>query len=104
VNARTAKVASVANYLRTRTGMPFVRHGVGGKIEAPYPYDFTVFTQATLDHHAAAVRDLPTKGIPMLIRYDKRIESIDDAWVTMRLAAVIPLLIAHYASINEGRE
>jgi hypothetical protein len=102
---RTVKVRSVANYLRTRTGIPDISPAPGNTISAPYPYGFTVATEASLSKMAGLVRDLPHAGIPAVVRYDGFIESVDDAWVIYRMSAAVKLMEAYYeANLDRFRK
>lgn len=93
---RSVKIRSVANFLRTRTGIPDIAPAPGNTISAPYPYGFTVATEASLSKMARLVHDLPHTGIPAVIRYDGYIESVDDAWVIYRMSAAVKLMEAYY--------
>lgn len=99
MSARRDKGRAVANFIRTRTGIPeVVWLPDQSRIFSPYPYSFDISTIGSLSKHAEAVAALPTVGLPAVIRYDRHLESVDDAWITFRLAAGVKLLTAHYES------
>jgi hypothetical protein len=99
MSGRRDKGRAVANFLRTRTGIPEVTWLPDqSRIYAPHPYMFDVYTLGSLSKHAEAVAALPTVGMPAVVRYDRHLESLDDAWITFRLATGAKLLEAHYNS------
>lgn len=104
MSSRTDKGRSVANYLRTRTGIPSVRWVPSDGITVERPYSFALVSDRSLWRFSEAMRALPTTGLPMVVRYDAHIESVDDAWVAMRLAAAAPLLTLHYEQITQHTE
>ena len=100
---RANKGRAVTRYLTGSTAIPsLLWDGIRGSIEAPSPYVIDVTTSRKLQNWHDLLRE-EHKGTHIAIRYDKGMDSIDQAWVGMTLRDFAPLLQAHYES-RRGNE
>lgn len=95
---RTDKGNALTRYLTGKTGIPFLKwDGVFGRIEAPAPYKIDVTTSRKLQNWHDTLRE-EAPEVHIAIRYDNGMDSLEQAWVGMRLKDFAPLLQAHYES------
>lgn len=102
MGARTDKGKALTRYLTGTTGIPFLAwDGRFGRIDAPPPYLIRVTTSRKLENWHDDIRHSLPGGLDISIRYDNSVPSLDQAWVGMQLHSFVPLLTAHYQSIQD---
>jgi hypothetical protein len=102
MTSKSEKGKRVTKYLTGRSAIPNLRYEAKSQeIEAPYPYSLTVTTDAAAWRFFHYVKELPHDKIAAVIRYDRYIDSVDEAVVAMKLEAFSTLLAAHYESISD---
>lgn len=102
--SRVRKSNTVSRYLVSRTGIIGITYDTSIRnLSAPHPYHISVTTNVKDDALAGRVKVLPRDRISCVIRYDKWIDDISDAIVSMRLSDYVKLLGAHSEMINKGR-
>jgi hypothetical protein len=89
---RIAKIRRISHFLTNRSGITFTTATKELRIQGPRPYDVRTVTSRSLKDHSAAVRQLPDEGISFVVRFDSEMESMNDAWATMRLGTACELL------------
>lgn len=100
---RRDKSNAVARYLTTNTGVPGWRFNGTGMLDAPAPFYCTLTTSGILEKWTENIRELPHTGIPLTIRYDRHLDHVGEAWVTMRLSDLAPILGAYWNHHHNGR-
>lgn len=102
MGARTTKGQGLTRYLTGHTGIPLLKwDGTHGRIDAPPPYHIDVTTSRKLQGWHDLIREGLPGGLSIAIRYDNGMPSLDQAWVGMQLRSFVPLLTAHYQSIQD---
>lgn len=102
MGVRADKGRALASYLTGHTGIPLLAwDGMRGRIDAPPPYTITVTTSRKLQNWHDDIRESLPGGLSIAIRYDNGMPSLDQAWVGMQLHTFVPLLTAHYDSIQD---
>lgn len=100
---RTDKGNALTRYLTGHTGIPFLKwDGVFGSIDAPAPYEIDVTTSRKLQSWHDLLRE-EKPSVHIVIRYDNGMDSLEQAWVGIRLKDFAPLLQAHYEA-RKGTE
>lgn len=98
---RKDKGDKVARFLTGHAAIPGIRYEYEhSTLSLPWPYQAIVMTGAQHWRFMEAARDLPHDRIGAVIRYDKFVESIDEAVVGMRLDAYAQLLQVHYETTS----
>lgn len=88
----------MSRYITAATGIPLLSYDLTtSHIVGPPPYDFVLTTDAAGWRFFQAIR---TSG-SAVIRYDKFVESVEDAYVGMKLSTFAPLLAMQYASLQD---
>lgn len=96
---RGEKVKAIARYLRSHTGIPLIfdmPHE--NRLEAPSDYGFYVTTDGSLQRFWAAGYATEREKIDVVIRFDNRLQQVDDSLVLMRLDTFTRLLTAYHNS------
>lgn len=100
--SRTNKGKSVARYLTGHSGIPNLSYDPSAQeVKAPYPYSLALTTDATAWRFFHYVKELDEKSISAVIRYDKYLESVDQAVVAMKLGGFATILGAHYETMHD---
>lgn len=101
---RSVKGQAVARYLTAHAGIPLLNYNAGdNSITAPHPYTITMVTDAAwwrFSEHVRATSDVP--GLPFVVRYDARINGVDNAIVGCNLHTFTQLLAAHENNLKRG--
>ncbi len=95
---RTDKGRAISRYITAATGIPLLSYDRDtSKIVGPPPYAFLVTTDAAGWRFFKAIResDLP------VVRYDGYVDSVEDAYVAMKLSHFTQLLAIHYNSMQD---
>lgn len=100
MGVRRDKGNALARYIVGSTGIPFIRWE-GVSLHAPSPYLFDVTTSRSLDNWHRIIREIDDDKPRMVIRYDNTLPDVSHAWVGMKLNGFLPLLTAHYESIQD---
>ena len=99
---RSNKGAALSRYLTGHTGMPFLMwNGSHSTIETPPPYKIEVTTSRSLENWHNLIRGIEGHKPQMAIRYDNALPDVSHAWVAMQLSGFVPLLTAHYNTIQD---
>lgn len=102
MGARTSKGLGLTRYLTGHTGIPMLRwDGLRSHIDAPPPYRIEVTTSRKLQNWHDLIREETPGQLGIVLRYDNGMPSMDQAWVGMQLHSFVPLLTAHYNSIQD---
>ena len=105
MGVRSAKGASLSRYLTVNTGMPLLLwNGGNSTIETPPPYKIDVTTSRSLENWHNLIRKMDETKPHMAIRYDNTLPDVSHAWVCMKLNGFVPLLTAHYNTIQDRIE
>jgi hypothetical protein len=100
MGVRADKGRALSRYITGHTGMPLL-HWNGTTIESPPPYKFEVTTSRSLENWHNLIRGIEGYNPHMAIRYDNTLPDVSHAWVAMQLSGFVPLLTAHYKSIQD---
>jgi hypothetical protein len=96
---RGEKVRAVARYLTGHTGIPFIKEiPHQNRLEAPRGYGFLVTTDGSLQRFWAAGYETDRNMIDVAIRFDNRLQQVDDSMVLMRLNVFARLLATYHES------
>lgn len=98
---RSEKGARIARFIGNHAGWIGLRwDNATSTLNAPFPHAIRVVTERSTVNFMIACRHLPEKGLPVVIRYDGDIESVDRAIVGMTLHTYATLV----AGYEEGRQ
>lgn len=104
MGSRRDKGMAITRYLTGHTGIVGLTwDGTDSQILSPKPYQIDVTTDRKLDNWHALLREEMSQT-HIAIRYDLGMDSINAAWVGMRLYDFVPLLKTHYDSNQKGTE
>lgn len=96
--SKSTKGKAVARYLSANSGIPTLFYDISSDtIDGPPPFRFKVITDRNTTRFFRAIRE---EDIP-IIRYDRYIESIDEAYVGIKLSAFATILGAYYDSLRD---
>ena len=96
---RAEKVRAVARYLLGNTGIPFIKEiPQQNQLEMPRPYAALVTTDGSLQRFWASGYALERDLISFAVRFDNRLQQVDDSLVLMRLDNFVKLLAAYHES------
>lgn len=99
---RAEKVRAVARYLTGHTGIPFIKEiPHQNRLETPRPYAVLVTTDGSLQRFWAAGYELERDLISFAVRFDNRLQQVDDSMVLMRLSEFVKLLAVYHDSKEE---
>ncbi len=99
---RKSKMLSIVRYIVSRTGIPLINwDGKSNRIDFPYPYSMEAITDTATWRFFETIRNLPHNGLSFAVRYDKYVDTVDEAIVGMRLSTFIVLLSSHYDTISD---
>ncbi len=94
----------VARYVTGHAAIPGISYEYDtSDLTAPFPYRLKVTTGAQHWRFMEAVAQMPQSSIGAVIRYDKYIDTVDQAVVGIQLEAFCRLLKAHYETTHIGR-
>jgi hypothetical protein len=100
--SRADKGRAVARFLMSRSGIPMISWDTEIKdIAAPTPYYFSVTTDAENWRFWKHMKELPDDRIAAVIRYDKYLDSINNAVAGVPLPTLTRLLACHYETIHD---
>lgn len=96
---RGEKVRAIARYLTSRTGITPI-HDVphSNTLETPPAYAVMVTTDGSLQRFWATGYALERDLISFAVRFDNRLQQVDDSLVLMRLDNFVKLLAAYHES------
>lgn len=101
------RVRTVANYLRSHSGIAAIQAGDTRRLITPRPYAIDVTAIGSAGALATfmreRLRDAGDGEMPVVIRYQKG-TPVDEAVVLMPISAFAALLAAHYEKRVEGRQ
>ena len=104
MGVRRDKGRALTRYLTGATGIPFLHwNGIHSQIDAPYPYVIDVTTSRALANWHDQIRELGDLT-HMAIRYDNSLPDVSHAWVAMKLSGFVPLMTAHYQTMQDRVE
>lgn len=102
MSPRNDKGKAVTRYLTGHAGIPMLSwDGSTSRIDAPAPYAIQVMTDTKTWRFFEAIKEFPSTGLPFVVRYDKYLETVDQAVVGLRLSTFSAILSAHYTSIAD---
>lgn len=102
MGVRRDKGRALTRYLTGTTGIPLLHwDGIHGCIDAPPPYKIDVTTSRSLSNWHDLIRELNVDAPHMVIRYDNSLPDVSHAWVAMKLSGFVPLLTAHYNTVQD---
>lgn len=102
MGVRRDKGRALARYLTGSTGIPFLTwDGLHNEINAPWPYHIEVTTSRSLGNWHDLIRGIDGDAPHMVIRYDNSLPDVSHAWVAMSLSGFVPLLTAHYNTLQD---
>lgn len=102
MGVRRDKGKAITRYLTGSTGIPFLLwDGIQNAIEAPAPYKIDVTTSRSLENWHNLIRSIEGDKPVMAIRYDNTLPDVSHAWVAMKLGGFVPLLTAHYNTMQD---
>lgn len=94
---RAEKVRAIVRYLTGHTGITPIREiAHQNRLDVPRPYAVIVTTDGSLQRFWAAGYELGRDGISVAIRFDNRLQQVDDSMVLMRLDTFVKLLTAYH--------
>lgn len=95
---RVDKGKAVSRYLTAATGIPLLRFDKEtSRIIGPPPFRFYVTTDAAGWRFFQGIRELDD----FVIRYDKYVGVVEDAYVGMKLSTFATLLTSQYNSLQD---
>ena len=104
MGVRRDKGRALTRYLTGSTGIPFLTwNGLQNEIDAPPPYHIDITTSRNLGNWHELIRGIGD-GPSMAIRYDNALPDVSHAWVAMKLSGFVPLLTAHYNTLQDRIE
>ena len=96
---RGDKVRAIARYLTAHTGIPGIYAEPHiNKLTTPPAYAVMVTTDGSLQRFWAAGYATERDKIDVVIRFDNRLQQVDDSLVLMRLDNFVKLLAAYHNS------
>lgn len=96
---RGDKVAAVARYLTASTGIPGIYPKPHiNQLDTPWPYVVVVTTDGSLQRFWSTGYNLDREHISFAVRFDNRLQQVDDSLVLTRLDTFVKLLTAYHES------